>query len=146
MDKMRLRKNTGYGVDWTLRYGKIRGFLTLRNMGRSTGFWPREKTGLNPSATHTVCVSRWVSLCDERKFGRHIEALCTTVSVSSVKIYASPVKMCQFIEISQCLISRSCKESEYSMKTMIFRASNPVLMSSKRVSWFCRNSSFWNTK
>ena len=54
-----------------------------------------------PRAKHTVCGSLCVSLWGERKSSRHTETLCTTSSLHSVKIYASPAKVCQFIEILQ---------------------------------------------
>ena len=50
---MRVWKNTGHGVDWTLRYGE-KGVLTLRNTGRRTGFWPRKKT-----ASHSRIRTKW---------------------------------------------------------------------------------------
>ena len=43
-----------------------------------------------------MCEPTW-----REKFRHHTEALCTTFSLRSVKIYASPAKVCQFIEILQ---------------------------------------------
>ena len=72
--------------------------------------------------THTACVSRCVSLCDERKSNLHTKAFCTTFSLRSVKMYASPARACQFIEILQYIIALS---NCFSFLSTIFTFSIP---------------------
>ena len=63
----------------------------------------------NRSACNTHCMYEPLCerLCDERKSSFHTVALCTTFSLHSVKIYANPAKVCQFIEILQHITTRA---------------------------------------